>query len=101
MKRVAIAILSTLLYIALLALFFAQVEIQIEGPTGWAANLPTWRVEQYWWLDWFWGGRPLTGYHLWVFSFMALAFHLPIALPLRHISQPVQHVLQHELITTT
>src|SRR5438093_13725998 len=80
MKRVAIAILSTLLYIALLALFFAQVEIQIEGPTGWAANLPTWRVEQYWWLDWFWGGRPLTGYHLWVFSFMALAFHLPIAL---------------------
>ena len=61
MKRVAIAILSTLLYIALLALFFAQVEIQIEGPTGWAANLPTWRVEQYWWLDWFWGGRPLTG----------------------------------------
>ena len=30
--------------------------------------------------DWFWGGRPLTGYHAWVFSFMALAFHLPCVL---------------------
>src|SRR5438093_13235399 len=80
MQRVGIAICSTLPCSALLASFLAQVEIQSERPTGWAANLPTWRVEQYWWLDPFWGGRPLTGYHLWVFSFMALPFHLPIAL---------------------
>ena len=26
-------------------------------------------------LDIFWGGRPLTGYHVWVFLFMALVFH--------------------------
>ena len=32
-------------WIALLSFFFAQVEIQIEGPAGWAGNLPTWRVE--------------------------------------------------------
>lgn len=37
-----------LAWIALVAFFFAQVEIQIEGPAGWAANLPTWRVENHW-----------------------------------------------------
>lgn len=70
-------ILLLVLYVALLALFFAQVEIQIEGAAGWAANLPTWRVEQHWLLDIFWGGRPMTGYHAWVFPFMLLMFHLP------------------------
>ncbi len=62
----------------LCSFFFAKVEIQIEGPAGWAANLPTWRIESHWLLDLFWGGRPMTGYHAWVFSFMALVFHLPI-----------------------
>src|SRR5262249_35472758 len=74
------SILAVFLYLALLALFFAQVEIQVEGASGWAASLPTWRIEQHWLLDWFWGGRPMTGYHAWVFSFMALAFHLPAVL---------------------
>jgi len=64
-------------YVALLGYFFAHVEIQIEGAAGWAANLPTWRIEQHWLLDIFWGGRPMTGYHAWIFSFMALVFHLP------------------------
>lgn len=72
--------LGLVAYVLVLAFFFAQVEIQIEGAAGWAANLPTWRVEDHWLLDWFWGGRPMTGYHAWVFSFMALAFHLPAAL---------------------
>lgn len=67
-------------YIALVALFFAEVEIQIEGAAGWAANLPTWRVEHHWLLDIFWGGRPMTGYHAWVFPFMLLIFHLPVAM---------------------
>ena len=65
-------------WIVLLSLFFAKVEIHIEGDSGWAANLPTWRIEKHWLLDIFWGGRPMTGYHAWVFSFMALVFHLPI-----------------------
>lgn len=63
-----------------LAFFFAKVEIQIEGPHGWAINLPTWRIEQHWLLDIFFGGRPLTGYHAWALPFMLLAFHLPLAL---------------------
>ena len=67
-------------YVALLGAFFAQVEIQIEGGAGWAANLPTWRIEQHWLLDIFWGGRVMTGYHAWVFSFMALVFHLPFVM---------------------
>ena len=67
-----------LLWVGLLGFFFAMVEIQIEGPAGWAASLPTWRIESHWLLDAFWGGRPMTGYHAWVFSFMALAFHLPV-----------------------
>ncbi|KAB8040244.1 hypothetical protein [Janthinobacterium aquaticum] len=68
----------TLAWVALLGLFFAQVEIQIEGPAGWAANLPTWRIEHHWLLDIFWGGRPMTGYHAWVFPFIALFFHFPM-----------------------
>lgn len=66
-------------WIALLGLFFAMTEIQIEGAHGWAASLPTWRIEKHWLLDIFWGGRAMTGYHAWVFPFMLLAFHLPLA----------------------
>ena len=71
-------VLLLLFWVVLLGVFFAQVEIQIEGAAGWAANLPTWRIEQHWLLDIFWGGRPLTGYHAWVFSFIALFFHFPL-----------------------
>lgn len=70
-------VLLTVGTVCLLAFMFAQTEIQIEGPAGWAANLPTWRIEQHWLLDIFWGGRPLTGYHAWVFSFVAVFFHFP------------------------
>lgn len=62
----------------LLAYVFAKVEVQIEGKDGWAANLPTWRIETHPLLDVFWGGRPITGYHAWVFTFMAMVFHLPV-----------------------
>lgn len=68
----------TLGWVVLLAFFFAQAEIQIEGDAGWAANLPTWRIEEHWLLDVFWGGRPMTGYHAWVFPFIALFFHFPL-----------------------
>jgi hypothetical protein len=72
--------LFLIIFVSILALFFAQVEIQIEGAAGWAANLPTWRIEHHWLLDIFWGGRPMTGYHAWVFPFMLLIFHLPAVL---------------------
>jgi hypothetical protein len=66
--------------VGILAFCFAKLEVQIEGAAGWAAGLPTWRVERHPLLDIFWGGRPLTGYHAWAFTFMALVFHLPLAL---------------------
>lgn len=72
--------LFLLAWVALLGLFFAMTEIQIEGAGGWAASLPTWRIERHWLLDIFWGGRPMTGYHAWVFPFMFLVFHLPHAI---------------------
>ncbi len=72
-------LLFLLAWIALLGLFFAMTEIQIEGAHGWATSLPTWRIEKHWLLDIFWGGRAMTGYHAWVFPFMLLAFHLPLA----------------------
>jgi len=79
----AVSFLLLVFYVGLLGAFFAQVEIQIEGGAGWAANLPTWRIEQHWLLDIFWGGRAMTGYHAWVFSFMALVFHLPFVMSRR------------------
>jgi hypothetical protein len=72
-----IQFLSTLAFVVVLAFVFAKVEIQIEGDAGWAANLPTWRVEEHWLLTIFWGGRAMTGYHAWVMSFIVLIFHLP------------------------
>jgi hypothetical protein len=60
------------------AYLFARVEVEIEGEAGWAANLPTWRIEDHPLLDIFWGGRALTGYHLWMFSFIGALFHFPL-----------------------
>ena len=71
-------LLLKIIAVVLLALFFAQIEIQIEGSAGWAAKLPTWRIEAHWLLDVFWGGRAMTGYHAWVFPFVALMFHFPL-----------------------
>ncbi|MET0543273.1 MAG: hypothetical protein ABWZ88_16120 [Variovorax sp.] len=68
-----------LAWVLVMAFFFANAEIQIEGGAGWATSLPTWRIEQHWLLDIFWGGRAMTGYHAWVFTFMALVFFAPLA----------------------
>ena len=67
-----------LVWVALLATLFAQLEIQIEGARGWAAGLPTWRLENAPVLQLFFGGRTITGYHVFAFSFMFCVFHLPL-----------------------
>ena len=73
-------LLPTIGMVLVLAFFLANVEIQIEGAAGWAAKLPTWRIPRNWWLDIFWGGRELTGYHAWIFPCVALFFHFPLIL---------------------
>lgn len=58
-----------LLFAVACAILFALLEIQIEGQNGWASKLPTWRInfgQTY---------RPLTGYHLYLFSFLLLLSH--------------------------
>jgi len=68
-------------YIFVLAVTLALIEIEIEGPDGWAANLPTWRPHKdKWYTRLFaslFSNKELTGYHLTVFIFVFLIFHLP------------------------
>ncbi|RJR31686.1 hypothetical protein C4569_01895 [Candidatus Parcubacteria bacterium] len=69
------------LYIYLMIIVLAAIEIQIEGPHGWAANLPVWKPEKTTWYGSFYSkirsGKELTGYHLFLFIFVLLIFHLP------------------------
>jgi len=69
-----------------MALVLAILEVQIEGGQGWAAKLPTWRPGR----DSKWqkiykimSGKDMTGYHLAMFSFVFLIFHLPFFIGLR------------------
>ena len=75
--------LALLVWVAVLAVLFAHAEIQVEGARGWAAGLPTWRLANASVVRALFGGREVTGYHVFVFSFMAAVFHLPLFLTLR------------------
>lgn len=62
--------------IVVLSFIYAKVEINIEGPHGWAEKLPTWRSDKNSFLSKvFYGGRPATGYHFWAAAFIVLIFH--------------------------
>jgi hypothetical protein len=62
-------------YFFLLALALAHLEIEIEGPHGWAEKLPTRRWDGPVVRRWF--GRPVTGYHLCLLTLLLLFLHLP------------------------
>lgn len=80
-------------WVVLLAAVFALLEIQIEGADGWAQNLPTWRRPVPRWLRPFWGGRPCTGYHVYLFVFMALVFHLPLFVGVQNVWRAEAQIL--------
>lgn len=63
-------------YLFFIALALAYLEVQIEGPNGWAAKLPTWRSTKPWLLR-LNSGKPVTGYHLALTATLLLFFHLP------------------------
>jgi hypothetical protein len=65
------------LFLFALCWLLAKVEIEIEGGSGWAATLPTWRWEPEWWLN-LSNGKAVTGYHLWLSLFLVAVFHLPM-----------------------
>ena len=71
-------IFTTALFWFFLAMVFAAIEIEVEGKHGWAEKTSTWfRTEgmiakAY---GFFMGGKPLTGYHLFMFFLPLLVFH--------------------------
>jgi hypothetical protein len=62
-------------YFFLLALVLAHLEIEIEGPHGWAEKLPTRRWDGPVVRRWL--GKPVTGYHLCLLTLLLLFLHLP------------------------
>lgn len=77
-------VLQTNLFIFLFCCVLAILEIQIEGPHGWAKNLPTWRGEPHQWYTKLYArimsGKELTGYHLSMFGLVLMIFLLPFFL---------------------
>jgi hypothetical protein len=70
-------IIGLVAFMILMALVLALWEIQIEGKDGWAAELPCWRIETGWLIR-LSGGRPITGYHLFMTVFLIAMVHLPL-----------------------
>lgn len=77
-------VIVTNIYIFIMAIILAILEIQIEGPHGWAKNLPTWRPEIDKWytklLSRIFFQKTITGYHMAINLFVLLIFHLPFFL---------------------
>ncbi len=78
-----------------LAVIFALVEIESEGKYGWAEKMPTWYrtqglVARVYGL--FLGGKPLTGYHAFMFFLPLVVFHSPFVMG-------VDWSLEQELLT--
>lgn len=55
------------IFLFLISICLALLEIQIEGVNGWASNLPTWKYNI--------GGFVMTGYHLYLWLFLILVVH--------------------------
>jgi hypothetical protein len=70
-------IIGLLAFMILLSFLLALWEIQIEGKDGWAANSPGWRIEKGWLVK-ISGGRPITGYHVFMTLFLIAIIHLPL-----------------------
>jgi hypothetical protein len=70
-------IFGLMAFMILLGFLLALWEIQIEGKDGWAANSPGWRIEKGWPVKLF-GGRPITGYHVFMTLFLVTIIHLPL-----------------------
>lgn len=67
------------LYLIILSICLAKLEIQIEGSGGWAGNLPTWKVRNRI-SSLFLGIKPFTGYHLFLHLTILLLSHLYFAI---------------------
>jgi hypothetical protein len=85
-------VVATNVYVFIMAVVLAILEIQIEGKNGWAKNLPTWRPNSSKWYVKIYSkmlsGKEMTGYHATMFTFVILIFNLPyvfgLSLTLEH-----------------
>jgi len=75
-------LIQFLIFIFVAAIILAILEIQIEGPCGWAKNLPTWRSNPKKLssriLCFLLNKKELTGYHLSLWALTLFFFHLPL-----------------------
>lgn len=70
--------IGSILFWSLFAAVIACVEIESEGRYGWAEKMPTWyRTTGFWGRLYglLMNGKPLTGYHAFMFFFPVLLFH--------------------------
>src|SRR6266849_6251110 len=74
-ERSSVMTLAIGAYFFLIAFVLAHLEIQIEGPHGWAEKLPTWRWDGPGVRRWL--GKPVTGYHLSLVTVILLFLHVP------------------------
>lgn len=66
-------LIKAFIWMTILALFHALMEVQVEGRNGWARHLPTFRINIFFYK--FLGGKPLTGYHLYMLLMFITIFH--------------------------
>lgn len=67
------------LFLWTLCFLLALLEVQIEGANGWAAQLPTWRSFDPR-ITWIFGGKPITGYHVYLNLLLLTFFHFPLVM---------------------
>lgn len=67
--------INIILYIIILALIHAKLELMIESKYGWALRLPCWRYDTSFIRFFF--GKELTGYHFWLIILFTFIFHSP------------------------
>jgi len=70
-------IIFSAIFLFLISLIFAFLEIEIEGKNGWAKNIPTWYRKSgfsklFYKISY---NKPLTRYHLFVLLFIFFLFH--------------------------
>jgi len=72
------ALIAKVLFWSLFATVLACIEIESEGKYGWAHHAPTWYLTTGFWAKLYGrllGGKPLTGYHAFMFFLPVLIFH--------------------------
>ncbi len=75
----------------LAAFVVAKLEIEVEGKYGWAAHLPTAKIDsKFIQLIFTSGTKPFTNYHLWLFLTVLVFLHLPFFVDPSFWSVPIE-----------